>query len=47
MPKIFFIDDLFPCIPLGKPLVSESESKDLWLLILEKALKIFSLTAVQ
>ena len=32
------IDDLFPCIPLSPPLVSRSQSNELWILILEKAM---------
>ncbi len=36
------IDDLFPCIPCSVPLVSRSQSNELWILILEKAMaKIF------
>jgi len=32
------IDDYFPCIPLSTPLVTQSQSNELWILILEKAL---------
>jgi len=32
------IDDYFPCIPLSSPLVTRSQSNELWILILEKAL---------
>ena len=36
------IDDYFPCIPLSSPLVTRSQSNELWILILEKALaKVF------
>lgn len=36
------IDDLFPCIPLSPPLVCKSQSDELWILILEKAMaKVF------
>ena len=32
------IDDYFPCVPLSSPLVTRSQSNELWILILEKAL---------
>ena len=32
------VDDYFPCIPLSSPLVTASQSNELWILILEKAL---------
>ena len=32
------IDDYFPCIPMSSPLVTTSQSNELWILILEKAL---------
>lgn len=32
------IDDYFPCIPKGNPLVSRSPGNELWVLILEKAI---------
>ena len=36
------VDDYFPCVPLSSPLVTRSQSNELWILILEKALaKVF------
>ena len=32
------VDDYFPCIPMSSPLVTASQSNELWILILEKAL---------
>ena len=32
------LDDYFPCIPMSTPLVTTSQSNELWILILEKAL---------
>ena len=32
------VDDYFPCVPLSSPLVTRSQSNELWILILEKAL---------
>ena len=39
---IVVIDNYFPCIPLSSPLVTRSQSSELWILVLEKALaKVF------
>ena len=36
------VDDFIPCVPLSPPLVTRSQSNELWIVILEKALaKIF------
>ena len=36
------VDDLFPCIPMTNPLVTSSNSNEIWVLLLEKALaKVF------
>ena len=35
--RIVVVDDLFPCIPMGNPLVTRSPSNEIWVLLLEKA----------
>lgn len=37
-PKTIIVDDLFPCIPKGNPIVSRSPSNEIWVLLLEKAI---------
>ena len=37
-PKTIIIDDLFPCLPRGNPIVTRSPSNEIWVLLLEKAL---------
>ncbi len=32
-----FIDDFFPCFPLGDPIFNHNSNKQIWVLLLEKA----------